>query len=467
MDLAAYLAILRRRFPILLLCLAAGLAGGTYRGYYTTPVYQATARALVSQPATDRGVQDTLAAAQLSGTFVQTYAQVATSRSVAEKVVGQLGLSESPEAVQGRVSAQVETSTFLINIKAMDVDPVRAKALADAAAVALGARVDELQKDRPNPVRAQLLDRAPVPTVPTSPRPKSDLALGLVLALVAGVALVALLEALDRTIKTAAHGDVDFQTSMLGLVPRRRSGLALVVADDEGFTDSDVMDSEAYRALRTSMQFAQADDLLHTILVTSAAPGDGKTTTAANLALALAASGQKVALVDADLRRPKIADLFGLEGSVGLGSLVLREVELDDALQQWNERLAVLPAGRPLPPNPSEVLGSQSMRLILDSLSERVDVVVIDTPPVLPVTDAVVLATQVDAVVLVARYGKTGHSSAAEAGRRLAAVGANVVGYVLNDVPPRESSGYYADYRYAQAGSAKKRRKATSGPQAA
>jgi capsular exopolysaccharide synthesis family protein len=140
--------------------------------------------------------------------------------------------------------------------------------------------------------------------------------------------------------------------------------------------------------------------------------------------------------------------LFGLEGAVGLSSLVLRTAELDDALQVWGERLAVLPSGRPLPPNPSEVLGSQFMSHLLDELAQRFDVVVIDTPPILPVTDAVALATLVDGVLLVARHGTTHRGPAAEARRRLEAVGAPVIGYVLNAVPARESAGYYADYRY-------------------
>ncbi len=445
MDLAGYVALARRRLIPVLLCLLAGVAGGYYRGHHALRIYQATATVLVSQPTTSGGIQDSLAGVQLSSTFVQTYARVASSRSVADKVVAQLNLPESPEGLLGKISAQVEGSTFLIDITAADHDPARAKSLADAMAVALGDRVDELERGKQNPVRAQLLDRAAVPTTPTSPHPRTDLILGLLLGLLAGVAVTGLLEALDRTIKTSDQADAAFGAPLLGLVPRRRTGLALVVADkDPG------VDSEAYRALRTSVQFAQPDVLLRTILVTSAAPGDGKTTTAANLALALAAAGERVALVDADLRRATLAHTFGLEQTVGLSSLVLRQAELDDAVQQWSERIVILPAGRPLPPNPSEVLGSQFMSMVLEALSARVDVVVIDTPPVLPVTDAVVLATQVDAVLLVARHGKTRRSSALEARRRLDTVGANVIGYVLNAVPARETSGYYTDYRYAQ-----------------
>ncbi len=461
MDLAAYLGVLRHRFLPLLLCIAAGAFGGYYRGHHSPKLYQATARSLVSQQTVDRNfpIQSQLAGAQLSTSFLGTYARIATSRSVAEKVVTQLRLPESVEGLQGKLTATVETDTFLIDISVTDGDPVRAKSLADAAAVALGERVDELETGKPAPVRAQLLDRAAVPLAPFTPKPKTDLTLGVLLGLVAGFALVGLLEALDRTLKTSAQADAAFRAPMLGLVPRRRSGGMLVVSSEDGGVDS-----EAYRALRTAVQFTQADMVVRTVLVTSAAPGDGKTTTAANLALALAASGERVALVDGDLRRPSVADAFGLEQAVGLGSLVLRQVQLGDALQQWSDGVVILPSGQPLPPNPSEVLGSNFMSQLLESLAERVDVVVIDTPPVLPVTDAVVLSTQVDAVLLVARYGKTRRGPAAEARRRLDAVGANVIGYVLNAVPPRESGSYYSDYRYEQPPSRGRRKKAAAPP---
>ena len=208
------------------------------------------------------------------------------------------------------------------------------------------------------------------------------------------------------------------------------------------------LNAEPYRALRTAVQFANPDSPLRTILITSSTPGEGKTTTASNLAIALAAAGDRVVLVDADLRRATLAAAFGLEEAVGLGSLVLHTATLDDSLQQWSEGVTVLPSGRPLPPNPSELLGSRLMSGWPGTLAGRFDVVIIDTPPVLPVTDAVALATQVDAVLIVARHGATQRGPAAEARRRLEAVGAPVIGYVLNAVPARESAGYYASYRY-------------------
>jgi capsular exopolysaccharide synthesis family protein len=443
MDLAGYLAVLRRRFPALLLCVIAGLIGGYYKGHHTAATYQATARSLVTLPSGTLGVQESLAGAQLSSSFVATYANVATSRSVAQKVVTSLQLPQGVAALQGQLHASVEPNTYIIDITASDQDPATAASLADAAAVALGERVNELESSKPARVQAQLLDHAEVPTQQTSPRPKSDLLLGFSLGLLIGIAVVALIEALDRTIKTPAQGDAAFTSPMLALIPRRRGSGGLVI--DNG---TNAADSEPYRALRTSVHFTDPDFSLRSILITSTSPGEGKTTTAANLALALAAAGDRVVLVDADLRRSSLGSVFGLEAAVGLSSLVLRTATLDDALQNWGRGLTILPCGRPLPPNPSEVLGSNFMSQLLEELTTRFDVVVIDTPPILPVTDAVALATQVDGVMIVARHGAAARGPAAEARRRLEAVGANVIGYELNAVPARESSGYYADYQY-------------------
>jgi capsular exopolysaccharide synthesis family protein len=444
-DLATYLSVLRRRALPLLLCVVAGLAGGIQITRTTPESYLATARALVTLPPSEQ-TQNTgqqLAGSQLSANLVPTYAQIATSRSVAQKVIQQLDLPLGVGALQAKIAATQQPETLIINITAQDRDPLRAASLADAVTQALAERVNELETGRTSRVQVQLLDHAQAPTTPASPRPRLNVALGLALGLAAGLLLVALLETLDRSVKTSTQGDAAFAAPLLGIVPlRRRSRRELVVAE-EG-----TIESEPYRALRTAVRFTDPDSDLRTLLVTSATPGDGKTTTTANLALALAAGGETVVVIDADLRRAKLAGVFGLEEAVGLSSLVLRTATLDEALQHWRENVWVLPSGRPLPPNPSEVLGSHFMSDVLAELAQRFDVVLIDTPPVLPVTDAVALSTQVDAVLMVARYGATHRGPAAEARRRLDAVGAHVIGYVLNAVPGRETGAYYADYRY-------------------
>lgn len=444
MDLSTYLSVLRRRAIPLLLCILAGLGGGYQLGHSTPKSYSAQARALVTLPPGE-SVGQGLAASELSANLVPTYAAVATSRSVAQKVIDRLGLPETVEGLQGKLSAFQQPDTLIINIAVRDGDPVRAASIADATALALSDRVREITTIDASKVEVQLLDHAAVPGSPVSPRPRLTLILGIALGLAAGLLLAGVLEALDRTVKTAQQGELCFDSPLLGLVPlrrRNRNRRELVVGDESG------IDSEPYRALRTAVRFTDLGTEPHSFLVTSATPGEGKTTTTANLAIALAAGGETVVVVDGDLRRAALAGVFGLEGAVGLSSLILKTATIDEAIQPWQDNVWVLPAGRPLPPNPSEVLGSNLMARILQDLTRRFDVVLIDTPPVLPVTDAVALARQVDAVLLVARYGATNQGPAQEARKRLDGVGAHVIGFVLNAVPSRETAAYYAGYRY-------------------
>jgi succinoglycan biosynthesis transport protein ExoP len=445
-DLAQYLAILRRRALVVLLCLIAGAAGGWYAGHHPQKEYQATSRSFVNVPV-GRGssVQETLAGTEISGNIIDTYAEIATSRNVVQRMVTTLGLKESVGSVQRKLSSSVRKNTFLIDLTARDNDPRRAQLLADTAAIALRDTVAELEKGKADPVQAEVVDNAGLPGAPVSPKPKTDLALGLVLGLLAGLLAAAVLEALDRTIKTTAQGEATMGAPALGLVPRRRDRRRAIRLD----MDAIEAGAEPYRAIRTAIRFLDPDQPIRTLLVTSATPGDGKTTTAASLAVAFALGGERVIVVDADLRRARLAEFYGLATEAGLTSVVMRRVALSEVLQPIGERLSVLAAGE-LPPNPAEILGSQTMNHLLQTLSERSDLVIFDTPPVLPVTDAVVLSAQVDAVLMVARYGRTLRHSASESARRLEAVGANVVGFVLNALPPSDSRGYYADYSYVQ-----------------
>jgi capsular exopolysaccharide synthesis family protein len=271
-----------------------------------------------------------------------------------------------------------------------------------------------------------------------SPRPKLDVALGAGVGLLLGLALALVLDGLDRSVKTAAQLHALLAAPVLGVIPRiRRKSMIVAPLGKDAV-------GEAYRALRTSVRFVNPDNPLRSFAVTSAAQGEGKTTTAANLAIALAESGERVVLVDADLRRAGLARALDLEGAVGLSNVVVGEVDLDDVLQEWASLLTVLPAGT-LPPNPSELLGSHRMAELLDELRDRFDVVVLDAPPALPVTDAVVLSTLIDGLVLVARSTKTSRPTASELRRRLETVQAPVLGCVLNATPSSQMA--YQDYR--------------------
>ncbi|WP_029215139.1 CpsD/CapB family tyrosine-protein kinase [Kallotenue papyrolyticum] len=200
--------------------------------------------------------------------------------------------------------------------------------------------------------------------------------------------------------------------------------------------------AEAYRALRTNIQFSSLDRPLRTLLVTSTAPDEGKSTTLANLAVTMAQAEQRVLLVDCDLRRPSLHTLFGLPNEVGLTNLLLQESGDLPAQPTEVPGLLVLTSG-PLPPRPADILGSRRMEEVIARLREAADVVLFDTPPVVAVTDAAVLATKVDGVLLVFRAGATRRDRAREARRRLEKVNANIVGVVLTDVQNDSTYDYY------------------------
>jgi non-specific protein-tyrosine kinase len=206
--------------------------------------------------------------------------------------------------------------------------------------------------------------------------------------------------------------------------------------------------AEAYRQLRTNIQFASHDRARRTIMVTSTGPDEGKTTTLANLAVTIAQTGSTVILVDADLRRPTLHEPFGVANSTGLTSLFIEGMPLRSALVDTGiPNLRLLPSG-PLPPNPSELLGGQRMLELLDALREEAQFVLFDTPPIIAVTDAAVLATRMDAVLLVLRAGQTKRDHAVRARQQLEKVQANLLGVVLTDAHVEGGlSPYYAPSR--------------------
>ena len=207
--------------------------------------------------------------------------------------------------------------------------------------------------------------------------------------------------------------------------------------------------AEAYRSIRTAVHFLNPDEPPRALVITSAKAAEGKSTTAINLALALAQDGLQVAIVDADLRDPDLAKQLKMKPTVGLTDVLTGDVELETAMYGFRPSLDVLFAGA-VPPNPSELLGSQRMASIIEELSDRYDYVIFDAPPVLPVTDAVVLATQVDGALMVVREGRTSRAAAADAARRLKGVNANLIGFVLNGRPRPESDAYYHAYDAAE-----------------
>lgn len=297
---------------------------------------------------------------------------------------------------------------------------------------------------------AQVLTVAAAPSTPVSPDPIHDAAVALILGLVVGVGLAFLLDSLDERIRSVADlEEVTGGLPTLALVPEVEKGhpTGFVAVRDHVRSP----EAEAYRSLRTAVKFAGLDRPLKIIQVTSPSQGEGKTTAIANLGVALAQGGDRVAIVCCDLRRPQVQTRFGVDLTPGLTDLLVGDATLADALRRYDANVLILPAGT-VPPNPSELLSSSKAAAVIGALAEEFDIVLVDTPPVLPVTDALVVSRLVDATLVVVDSRSTARKAVKRTLQMLAQVNAPVLGVVLNGLPEGgRSTGY--GYSYDTAGS--------------
>src|SRR5579862_7692963 len=307
----------------------------------------------------------------------------------------------------------------------------------------------------------RIVDTARVPTTPSEPNLPRNLAFALALGLTTGVSLAFVLEGLDNTVRTPEQAQTISSLPSLGMIPlgsrvttelapRRRLSLAASKEAVELVTQSRPKSqmAESYRSLRTSVLLTSVGGPPRVILVTSALPEEGKTTTSINLAIVLAQKGARVLLVDADLRRPSIHKTLGMAPAAGLSNVLTANTELESAIVRSTilPDLFLLPAGTP-PPNPAELLASGNMKNVLSQLREQYDHIVIDTPPTLSVTDAVVTSAAADGVVLVIRSGQTTKQALRRARDLLLSVNARVCGVLMNAVD-LNSPDYYYYYEY-------------------
>lgn len=452
MELRDYLRILRRRWMLVLTSTLIVVAAAAAYTFTVTPMYQSTAKLFISSSA-DGGetVSGAFQGAQFSQQRVTSYADFVKDADLAAVVIDDLDLAMAPSTLRDQVTATASPETVIIALRAQDESPSQAQAIAQGYASALAdqIRAVETPVGETEPlVRPSVTSDATLPTAPVAPQPVRNLGLALVLGLLLGVGLAVARELLDTTVKSVDDIRETTDAPLLGAInfdsQIRTEPLVTSLS-------SHAPRAEAFRVLRTNLQFVDVDATTKVFVVTSALPGEGKTTTSVNLAITLAQAGQKTLLIECDLRRPKAALALDVDTSVGVTTVLLGKVSFDDALQEHpGTGLAVLASGA-VPPNPAELLQSRAMAELLNHAKDRFDTIIIDAPPLLPVTDAALLASQADGAIVVAAHGRTTREQLAQAGERLEQVGAQQVGIVLNMTPARQRSGYGYGYGYGYA----------------
>ncbi|WP_171107241.1 MULTISPECIES: polysaccharide biosynthesis tyrosine autokinase [Streptomyces] len=481
MDLHEFLKALARRWLTVVACLVLSIGAAVAATALSAPIYQASTQLFVAT-STSEDTTQLNQGQSFSQARVQSYAAIVTTRQVTEPVVQELKLQTTPEELSSRITAHAPLNTVLIDITVRDTEPERAARIANAVAERFSALVERLEAPkRPasvegagpemqgwatepppgSPVSLGVTQEAVAPSTPASPRPLLNVAAGVLAGLLLGASLVVLRETLDTTLKTSeALGEF---TSLpgLGTIPYDRNAFQQPLVNVDGHSRR----AEAFRKLRANLQFSQVDDRPRIIVVTSSVPGEGKTNTAVNLALSLAAAGVSTCLVDADLRHPCVAAAFGLVQDAGLTTVLIGQARIEEVMQETGGGLSVLASG-PVPPNPTELLSSARMDEVLHELASIYEVVIVDTAPLLPVADTVGLASLARSALLVVRAARTRRDQVRSSVESLDRVGVRVLGTIFSMAPVRkgESYGAYTGYGDLPAPRASAAKKEAAGP---
>jgi capsular exopolysaccharide synthesis family protein len=459
-DLRRLVRIVRKSWTLILAFALLGLAGGAIASLLMPVQYQASTKLYVTvviAPGSTTG--DLVQGNNFTAQKVASYVGVVTSARVLDPVISDLKLDTNAEDLARDVTATVEPLSVVIEIKALADTPAAAADLSSSVASSFSnVVVNQLEKPvdgSASPVKVEVLQPAVAPETPAQPIVLLNLALGLALGLAVGLIVAIVIGLSDRRIHTRADLARVTRLPVLGAITtdaraRRRPLI--------GTENARGARAEAFRALRTNLESAPlrsaaptgrgsrmgwvdgdtATGSARSLLITSAVVGEGKTSTALNLAIVLAEGGASVALVDADLRAPRVARYLGIDDAAGLTHVLVGAATLEEALKPWGTRgsLRVLPAAR-LPQNPSDLLGSDAMVDLLGALTDGFDYVLVDSAPVLPVTDAAVLSRLTSGTLLVVGSGRVKDTEVSAALEALDAVGTVPVGIVMAMLPTR------------------------------
>lgn len=465
MEMTRFLAAGRRWWWLVAIATLIGGASAFAVSRLVTPTYEATTTLLVVQqqePGTV-GLSDLQASERLANTF----SELVTVRPVLQSAIARANLDLTPEELEERLTVNNPPTTQLLEITA---EASTAEAARDIANVVADSFIDSNQSALGNrPGIVSMVESADAPLEPSEPNPLRNTLLGAVLALIASIGIVGLAEYMDDTVKDEqAVGELT-GVPVIGHIRRfnrpDRAGDQLRAGIDPRSHEA-----EAYRSLRTNVTYTTGREAgPKRLLITSPGQGEGKSTTAANLAVVFGLSGARVVILDADLRRPSQHRIFGIPNTGGLTNVLASGgAGLKEAVQRTPyERVWILPSG-PIPANPAELLESDRMTQLLQALEQHFDIVILDTPPTLAVTDPVILSSMASATIVVVEHGRTRNAELKQAVQRLAVTGRPIAGVVINGVSTADKGYYYGDYEpnppTARRGAGRVPRGSASGP---
>lgn len=448
-ELRDYLGLLRKYWRRISALTLVGIAVAAVYSLLVTPTYTSTTSVLLTVQSGD-SAGELASGSSYTERQVTSFAEVAESYVVLQPVIDQLGLGGTPEDLAERVHVRIPANTAILAIEVQDSDPDRATQTAAAVGQRLVSAVAALSpKDstgQPS-VIANEINPAVAPTTWTTPKTGQNLALGGLAGLFLGFAQVLLQRLLDKKVRNAedlaALTDIPVVGTVSWAPDASKRPLAVLTAPTS-------LRSEEYRRLRTNLQFLGVGEGGRAIAFSSSIAGEGKTSTISNVALALASAGKRVLLVDADLRRPRVAEQFSLEGSAGLSTILIGRAAFEDVVQPVHG-LDVLAAGQ-VPPNPSELLGSAGMRALVRQATQAYDYVLLDAAPLVPVADTAVLSTFINGVILLVGSGHVDSNELQEALVAVEAAEGTVLGLVLNKLRSEDAAArrhtYYRHRTY-------------------
>ena len=430
--------ILRVRWKLICGAMVVAVLGALAYTLLATPQYQASTRLFVATTSDGTNSQ-TYDGGLFAERRVLSYTELLTGEVLAQRTIDRLGLDMSAGELQAEIEASVPINTVLIDVTVSDRNPARARDIVNALAdefVVMAAGLETPQLGAEPNARVIILQRAAISDDPVNSKLVRTLGIAAALGAFIGVFLALVRDRTDDKVRSSADIERATGVGLLAEIPfeagRRNETLA-------SFENDHSATAEVFRELRVNLRFLEVAEGPRVIVVASALPDEGRTTTAINLALALAEANNNVVVVDGDMRRPQVATLLGLGGSAGLSTVLTGEVSLADALQQTRfPRVTALASGA-VPPNPTTLLESQAAKDVLDELGRNFDHVIVDSPSLL-VTDAALLAATSQGVLMVARFGRTKRSRLEAAISTLRRAGAPLLGAVLTMTPAKKRS---------------------------